>query len=297
MDRLRLLVLLLLAASADAQLPYHPTSVFRSARKDGLLYVFGPAPSASNQAQLRSLDVSETLDPANLSYNTLYPALPWSSASAQTPYIPVAQASGNFTVYAGACPDSATQYTLNVAPARGPPVAEAGFALVALPPSYSNDSDGSRDQQQNFVLVGGHTQTAYINMSQVALYSLPQETWTFLGVGQPSQEHTGLTKRDETVEVEPRSGHTALLTSDGSKIIVFGGWVGDVNTPADPQLAVLNIGEGYGGDGDWHWTTPATSGSGLASGAGIYGHALLGACVEVFTDERTTKLHATTKLA
>ncbi|KAL1620463.1 hypothetical protein SLS56_009642 [Neofusicoccum ribis] len=366
MDRLRLLVLLLLAASADAQLPYHPTSVFRSARKDGLLYVFGPAPSASNQAQLRSLDVSETLDPANLSYNTLYPALPWSSASAQTPYIPVAQASGNFTVYAGACadpaqdakiwtfevdedsghgngtwtwadvalgaadggsllaptflssglsfsssedganasvfafggmcpsssatqdnwqssanysnsmlqigPDSATQYTLNVAPTRGPPVAEAGFALVALPPSYSNDSDGSRDQQQNFVLVGGHTQTAYINMSQVALYSLPQETWTFLGVGQPSQEHTGLAKRDETVEVEPRSGHTALLTSDGSKIIVFGGWVGDVNTPADPQLAVLNIGEGYGGDGDWHWTTPATSGSGLASGAGIYGH-------------------------
>ncbi|KAH7061317.1 hypothetical protein B0J12DRAFT_290042 [Macrophomina phaseolina] len=362
----RALVLLVLLQPAYAQLPYHPTNVLRSTKHSDLIYVFGPAPGASSQAQLRSLDVSQDLDPASLDYNTLYSALPWSSADTQTPYLPVAAANGSLTVYAGACadpvqnakvwtfeagdaadhgngtwswanvvvgdaggasllapaflsagmsfssseegsnastfafggmcpdsdatqddwqssanysnsmlqlgPHSASQYTLNVAPTRGPPVAEAGFALVGLPPSYSNDSDGSRDQQQNFVLIGGHTQNAYINMSQVALYSLPQETWTFLGVEQPSQEHTGLAARDEATQVEPRSGHTALLTSDGSKIIVFGGWVGDINTPADPQLAILNVGEGYGGDGPWRWTVPSTSGSGIANGAGIYGH-------------------------
>lgn len=360
------LIILLLANPAHAQLPYHPTRVFRSTKDDNRLYVYGPAPSASNQAQLRSLDVSSNLDSANLDYATLYDTLPWSSAERPVPYLPAAEANGNFTVYAGQCaddaqdakiwtfevdddsdhgngtwtsadvvlgdgdqgsqlaptflssamsfsssdngsdaslfafggmcpyadatqddwqssanysntmlqlgPESTSQYTLNVAPTRGPPVAEAGFALVALPPSYSSGTDGSRDQQQNFVLIGGHTETAYINMSQVALYSLPQETWTFLGVDQPSTEHTGLAKRDQVTEVEPRSGHTTLLTSDGSKIIVFGGWVGDVNTPADPQLAVLNVGEGYGGDGTWHWTVPSTEGSGLANGAGIYGH-------------------------
>ncbi|OJD29231.1 galactose oxidase kelch beta-propeller [Diplodia corticola] len=366
MDHSLALVLLLLAHSVHAQLPYHPTRVFRSSKHDGLVYVFGPAPSAPNQAQLRSLDVTASLDPATLNYNTLYSTLPWSSAADATPYIPVVEADGNFTVYAGACtdtaqdaktwtfeidggaedgngtwsqadivlgdvgttkllapsflagglsfsssedgsnsslfvfggmcpyaaatqdewqgsanysntmlqlaPDSATQYSLNVAPTRGPPVAEAGFALVGLPPTYSSGDQGSRDQQQNFVLIGGHTQTAYINMSQVALYSLPQETWTYLGVDQPTQEHTDLVRRDQATEVEPRSGHTALLTADGSKIIVFGGWVGDIDTPADPQLAILNVGEGYGGDGSWQWTIPTTTGSGLTNGGGIYGH-------------------------
>lgn len=366
MASLTFLSLLLLAQSAHAQLPYQPTRVFRSSKEDGLVYVFGPAPNASNQAELRSLDVTSALDPANLKYNTLYSALPWSSAADATPYIPVVEPDGNFTVYAGACadpaqnakvwtfkidkdaadgngtwsqtdvmlgdssstsllapnflasglsfsssedgsnssvfvfggmcpdaaatqddwqgsanysntmlqlePDTTTQYSLNVAPTRGPPVSEAGFALVGLPPTYSNGNDGARDQQQNFVLIGGHTETAYINMSQVALYSLPQATWTFIGVDQPSQEHTDLAKRSDATEVEPRSGHTALLTADGSKIIVFGGWVGDINTPADPQLAILNVGEGYGGDGSWSWTIPSTTGSGLANGGGVYGH-------------------------
>ncbi|KAL0263367.1 hypothetical protein SLS55_002347 [Diplodia seriata] len=357
------LFLLLLAQSVHAQLPYHPTRLFRSSKEDGLVYIFGPATSAPNQAQLRSIDVTSSLDPASLNYTTLYSTLPWSSAADAVPYIPVVEADGNFTVYAGACtdsaqdaktwtfeiggdgngtwsqadvvlgdvgqssllapsflagglsfsssedgsnsslfvfggmcpyaaatqddwqgsanysntmlqlgPDSTTQFSLNVAPTRGPPVAEAGFALVGLAPTYSNGDNGSRDQQQNFVLIGGHTQTAYINMSQVALYSLPQATWTFLGVDQPTQEHTDLAKRNQVTEVEPRSGHTALLTADGSKIIVFGGWVGDVNTPADPQLAILNVGEGYGGDGSWEWTVPTTTGSGLANGGGIYGH-------------------------
>ncbi|KAF2742557.1 hypothetical protein M011DRAFT_412390 [Sporormia fimetaria CBS 119925] len=163
-------------------------------------------------------------------------------------------------------------FKARVSSSRGPPIPEAGFTLTGLSPSFSNRSDGSQTQQQDFVLVGGHTSTAFINMSQVALFSLPQESWTFLPVLQPDPERTDLTIRTDVQGVEPRSGHTAVLSPDGQRIIVFGGWIGDINTPANPQLAVLNIGQGFGGTGDWEWTVPVTSGDGLPGDAGLYGH-------------------------
>ncbi|KAK7522000.1 hypothetical protein IWZ03DRAFT_342205, partial [Phyllosticta citriasiana] len=183
----------------------------------------------------------------------------WQSAASYSNYVIQAEA------------NNSTNLTLAVDETQGPPVPEAGFALVSLPPTYSNSSDGSQEQQQNFVLVGGHTRSAFINMSQIALYSLPQKSWTYIGVEQPIDGHTDLAKRDST-SVEPRSGHSAVLSEDGTKIVVLGGWVGDVYTPAEPQLAVLNVGEGYGGTGAWSWSIPTTSGSGIASGSGIYGH-------------------------
>lgn len=155
---------------------------------------------------------------------------------------------------------------------RGPPVAEAGLSITPLTPTYSNISSASVSQQQSFVLIGGHTQQAFINMSQVAIFSLPQESWSFEAIKQPAPGKTDLMARSSRAEVEPRSGHTAVLTPDGSKIVVFGGWVGDVSTPAEPQLAILEIGQGYGGMGDWSWTAPTSSNSPLKSGQGIYGH-------------------------
>lgn len=164
-------------------------------------------------------------------------------------------------------------YDLSLATSRGPPIAEAGFSITSLPPTYSaNHSGQAQTQQQDFVLLGGHTQAAFINMSQVALFSLPQESWTFLPVDQPSGAKTDLATRQAQTEVEPRSGHTAILSEDGNSVVLFGGWVGDVDTPAQPQLAVLEFGSGYGGSGGRSWTIPTQSGSGLASGAGIYGH-------------------------
>ncbi|KAK6435037.1 hypothetical protein LTR95_008772 [Oleoguttula sp. CCFEE 5521] len=160
---------------------------------------------------------------------------------------------------------SALGYEIQSTPSRGPPIAEAGFTITGLTTTSSSTANGeSKTQQQDFVLVGGHTQAAFINMSQVALFSLPQQSWTFLSVDQP------VGGNDQ--QVEPRSGHTAVLSEDGDSVIVFGGWVGDVNTPAQPQLAVLQIGAGYGGEGDWTWTVPEQNGSGLATGAGIFGH-------------------------
>lgn len=163
-------------------------------------------------------------------------------------------------------------YQLDVSSSRGPPIQEAGFTLTGLQPSYSNRSDGTQTQQQNFVLVGGHTSAAFINMSQVALFSLPQQGWTFLPVQQPDNSRTDLAIRKNVDQVEPRSGHSAVLTPDGQHVIIFGGWIGDIDSPADPQLAVLNVGEGYGGGGPWEWAVPETSGVSLPDGTGIYGH-------------------------
>lgn len=169
--------------------------------------------------------------------------------------------------------DSSKQvaYTSAFLSSKGPPVAEAGFSMTPLSPAFSDNSSGTQSAQQSFVLVGGHTGAAFINMSSVALFSLPEETWTYLPVDQPSTAKTDLTVRETVTSVEPRSGHTAVLTEDGKSLVVFGGWVGDVTNAASPQLAVLELGAGYGGDGDWEWSVPLQTDSGL-SGAGIYGH-------------------------
>lgn len=164
-------------------------------------------------------------------------------------------------------------YQIDVVPDRGPPISQAGASITALLPTYSmRSSDASQMQQQNFVLIGGHTQTAFINTSNVALFSLPQQSWAFVPIRQPSSGKTDLAARQSELEVSPRSGHTAILSESGDRIIVFGGWVGDVDTPAEPQLAVLDLGSGYGGSADWRWTIPPTPEKGPGLGAGIYGH-------------------------
>jgi hypothetical protein len=169
--------------------------------------------------------------------------------------------------------DSSKQvaYTPAFLSSKGPPVAEAGFSMTPLAPAFSDNSSSTQSARQSFVLVGGHTGAAFINMSSVALFSLPEETWTYQPVDQPSTANTDLAVRGAITSVEPRSGHTAVLTEDGKSLVVFGGWVGDVTNAASPQLAVLELGSGYGGDGDWEWSVPLQTASGLP-GAGIYGH-------------------------
>jgi hypothetical protein len=158
------------------------------------------------------------------------------------------------------------------------PVPEAGFTLTGLVPTYSNSSTGIVTQARNYVLLGGHTKTAFIDTMQVALFSLPQEAWTFQKVNARTVTGTELaikgksTRSSTSKAPDSRSGHTAVLSDDGSAIVVFGGWVGDINTPADPQLLILRLGSGYGGNGDWGWELPEAGGAGLNAGEGIYGH-------------------------
>lgn len=168
---------------------------------------------------------------------------------------------------------SDSSYVLETTVPPNPPVAEAGFTITSLQGTSSTTPGGRVLQQQDFLLIGGHTQNAFINMSSLALFSLPQAGWTYIPVGSSvSAGRTDLAARDS--QVEPRSGHSAVLSSDGSKIVVFGGWVGDTSTPADPQLIILELGEDYGGSGEWTWTVPSQpTGSGMPQGSGIFGHA------------------------
>lgn len=176
------------------------------------------------------------------------------------------------TIEVASSPSTDT-YNLGESTGRGPPIPEAGFTITPLEPTFSQSpgSHQSQNRDQNYVLLGGHTQEAFINMSQVALFSLPEQTWSFVPVDSPSDTpKTDLTR--DVSSVEPRSGHTAVLTPDGRQLIVFGGWVGDVRTLANPQLAVLQLGEGYGGTGDWQWSIPVSAGIGPEDGVGIFGH-------------------------
>ncbi|KAL2421870.1 hypothetical protein ABEF95_001512 [Exophiala dermatitidis] len=211
---------------------------------DAALYVFGGMCPNST-----TTDTASWISNANYS-NTMLTFAPESSSSNSSPY------------------------QLSLTGARAPPIAEAGLTITPLTPTFSNTSHTNVSQQQNFVLLGGHTQTAFINMSQLAIFSLPQESWAFVAVSQPASSGAGKLRRKDTSAVEPRSGHTAILTEDGSRIVVFGGWVGDVNTPAQPQLAILEVGQGYGGQADWSWTIPTSTSNPFPSdsGSGIYGH-------------------------
>ena len=160
------------------------------------------------------------------------------------------------------------QYSAVITGDRAPPVPEAGMAAVALPATKSQTQT-----QQDFLLIGGHTQQAFLNMSQLAIFSVPQNSWTFVTVNSEPSLRTELAIRDVSM-VEPRSGHAAVLSGDGTKVFVVGGWVGDTSTPANPQLVILNIGEEYGGTGPWSWTEPPQSGTGMIEGTGLFGHSV-----------------------
>ena len=150
-------------------------------------------------------------------------------------------------------------YTIQQSDSLNSPIAEAGYTVTPLQRTSSTTSRGVVVQQESFLFIGGHTQTAFLNMSTLALFSLPQASWSYISVGATVDTgRTDLAIRD-TTEIEPRSGHSAVMSSDGSKIIVYGGWVGDTSTPADPQLAILEVGEDYGGSGGWTWSIPVSS--------------------------------------
>ncbi|TGO13694.1 hypothetical protein BTUL_0065g00520 [Botrytis tulipae] len=210
-----------------------------------------------------------TLVNANASYTDIYiygGMCPSPSANTST-----WQSDANYTNHMmRISPGSTDSYSLDLTTNRGAPVSEAGFTITPLLPAYSNAS-GIMTQTQNFILLGGHTQGAFINMSQVAIWSLPEESWSFVTINPPSSTESSTTElivKHSVTSVDSRSGHTAILTEDGSKVIVLGGWVGSVNQAADPQFAILELGTGYGGTGRWKWSVPTDQ----PFGDGIYGH-------------------------
>ena len=172
-------------------------------------------------------------------------------------------------------------YKFRTTGGRALPVPEAGFTLTPLESASTTTSTGGTLEQQTFVLIGGHSSNnSFIDMTHLGLFSLPEKSWSFIDINAES----GSDEEDEVTSgimvgnsaknavIQPRSGHTAVLSADGSKVIVFGGWVGNTSTAAEPQLAILEVGEGYGGTGRWAWKTPSLISPGLSGAAGIYGH-------------------------
>ncbi|KFY72248.1 hypothetical protein V499_07601 [Pseudogymnoascus sp. VKM F-103] len=164
---------------------------------------------------------------------------------------------------------SAAPYTVSLGAADGQKlVPEAGHTITSLAPTLANASSSAG---ADYVLIGGHTAGAFIGMDRVGVLALPEGTWTFQSVSARAFLGGGelaVIRASGGGMPDSRSGHTALLSGDGGRIVVFGGWVGDVNTPAEPQLLVLQL----GGDGEWSWEVPKAAGSGLGGGEGIYGH-------------------------
>ncbi|KAM0328168.1 hypothetical protein ACHAQA_005575 [Verticillium albo-atrum] len=162
-------------------------------------------------------------------------------------------------------------YTASLITSKGPAFPEAGFSFTPLSPSITNRSD-TISQQRGYVLLGGHTETAFINMSTAAVWNLPAESWSFLSINGPGETGRGtelavkgVSRRATPSSVDSRSGHTAVLNEDGDALIILGGWVGSISHAADPQLAVLKMGDSYG---EWTWEIPEDQ----PSGSGIYGH-------------------------
>lgn len=188
------------------------------------------------------------------------------------------------------------------------PIPEAGFSLTSIP---------TGDTSMNVVIIGGHTEKAFVDMRQVAVYQVPEGRWKFADVELPRAAppklsssstrvatdprpttETETTREDpstavravqrrqegeegeedkDTRRIDPRSGHTAVVTKDGKRVIVYGGWVGNVNTPAEPRLIVLEL-VGDVGKENWRWEIPYTRSGELGPPAdgeeeGLSGHA------------------------
>lgn len=173
---------------------------------------------------------------------------------------------------------SPSRYEVSAIEAKNAPVAEAGSAVTPLALTTSTTAEGKVLQQGDYLFLGGHTQDAFINISSLALLSLPQQAWSFRSMD-PTVED--IDQKDIAVgspdPVDSRSGHSAVMTTDRTRVVVYGGWIANTATPAKPQLVILNIPEVYGGTTpDWSWSVPSQpDGSDLSPGHGIFGHAAM----------------------
>ncbi|KLU82532.1 hypothetical protein MAPG_01604 [Magnaporthiopsis poae ATCC 64411] len=223
-------------------------------------------PSFLGGALSFSTQVAPTVSPSSI---YVYGGMcPWANTTGST--WTRAAAYSNQMLKLGQPPNAA--YNVSPIISKGPPVANAGFSLTPLTPSIANRS-GIITQSINSVLLGGHTQAAFINMSGAAIWSLPEEVWSFVSIKQPSSAPTELTlrkdgkkeRRELPTDVDSRSGHTAILSGDGNSIVVLGGWVGDTSQAAEPQLAIIEMGDAFD---KWRWKIPSAQ----PQGPGIFGH-------------------------
>lgn len=151
--------------------------------------------------------------------------------------------------------ESADQYEIAEISSGTRPVAEAGLCIIKLKSATS--TNGVTDM----LFISGHTASALVSMTRLAILSMPGANWRYMDVAQ----RTG-------TEIQARSGHTSVLSSDGLRVYVFGGWYGTPDNPAVPQMVVLNMNADHNGKSDWNWVIPSLESDYLSTAAARYGH-------------------------
>ncbi|KAF3934668.1 hypothetical protein ABW20_dc0103935 [Dactylellina cionopaga] len=157
---------------------------------------------------------------------------------------------------------------VSISISKNPPIPEAGFTitpLAAINGTSSVNGTGnttSSSALEGMLLLGGYTsQSRFVGLGQLAIYSLENQGWDFVSA---TVKEGGIT---------PRAGHSAVLDQDAERIILFGGWVGNVTRPASPPMLSLKIGNLEGG---WEWETLNTTEEIPGIGPGnmsLWGHA------------------------
>jgi len=139
-----------------------------------------------------------------------------------------------------------------------PPIAESGFALTMVKTSTG--------QEQVLIIGGQTTQDTLVQMSQVGLFDLETQTWSYVIATTLAGESTP----------QERIGHSAVTRSDGT-VIVYGGTVGSNSRASEPQLAILNT-----SSNPLQWSSPTVGGNlSLAPEAGLTGHSAIMASGDV----------------
>ncbi|EWC45883.1 hypothetical protein DRE_04890 [Drechslerella stenobrocha 248] len=155
---------------------------------------------------------------------------------------------------------------VSIAIPRNPPIPEAGFSVTQLSSSPVNSSGTNNVTSlgaDRMLVLGGYTsKSRFVGLGQLAIYSIETEGWSFVSA---TVKQAGVT---------PRAGHSAVMDESGDRVVLFGGWVGNITRPAEPQILSLKIGDL---DGVWEWeglnTTEETPGAGPPSDLALWGHA------------------------
>ncbi|KAF3929867.1 hypothetical protein ABW19_dt0207443 [Dactylella cylindrospora] len=148
--------------------------------------------------------------------------------------------------------------SIDIAISKNPPIPEAGFSMTPLPVNGTNGTEIS----DGMLILGGYTSSSrFVGLGQIAIYSAEDEGWNFV------------TATLTEPYINARAGHSAVIDEDGQRVILFGGWLGNITQAAAPSLLSLKVGDL---DGGWEWESLNTTEESPGVGPGnltLWGHA------------------------
>lgn len=143
------------------------------------------------------------------------------------------------------------------------PIPEAEFTMTWI---------AAEGGEGKMVMIGGLASNwSWVGMGQVAFFHLPAQTWEFVDVKAPPHASTGLSSAPGDAAdtfIQSRSGHTAVASADGTRIVVYGGYVGNTTTAATPPMLVLEL-----ATATWAIPEPEKERFGPPPHSSLFGHA------------------------